>query len=188
MQIRDSAAGLFMGLALLFSASASSAEKKSQSLGANDFAQAEALFESGAYAEALAHYKAFVAGHPASKRCIQARYMFGFILLKKLDHPAEAREAFKALIQDYPASPQSNDARFHLAEACERAGELDEALHYYRELQEKAPRHSRAAMARKKVLQLNALRLASPGSAPKDGKNKHPEAASSERQPGDSKQ
>jgi len=135
-----------MGLVLLLSGAPARAETPAEA-----FAAAESLFQRGAYEEALTAYRDFAARFSDDWRATQARFTAGFILQKKLRQPAQAREAYENVIRHDEANPLARNARFHIAEAYEQAGDAERAVHEYEKFLKKAGRHPREAEVKRKL-------------------------------------
>lgn len=126
-------------LALVLSGSPAHAETPSEA-----FAAAECLYRKAAYEEALSAYRGCAARFPDDWRAAQARFTAGFILQRKLDRPAQAREAYAAVVKSDAAGPLAQHAEFHIAEAYEQDGDVQKAIRQYKLLLKKAVKNDRA--------------------------------------------
>jgi ribosomal protein L7/L12 len=118
---------------------------------AEAFASAEALFREKKYEDALAAYRAFSERFPKDWRASQAQYTAAFILQKKMSQPGRAREAYERVIKAEPASTLARTAQYHIAEAYEQDGQMQQALDGYLKYLKRGERHARAAGANTKV-------------------------------------
>ncbi len=110
---------------------------------ASAFAAAETKFQQKEYESALDGYRAFLEKYPNDWRASQARFTSAFILQKKLNQAAKAREAYASVIEKNANAPIAKSAQYHIAESYEQAGDAKKAIGSYEELLKKEPRHPR---------------------------------------------
>ncbi len=98
------------------------------------FASAEAKYRLGNYKEALADYQSFQQQFPKDWRAEQAQYTAAFILHKKMKDSSKAVAAFKGMSDTKTGTPISRMAKFHMADAYVKSGEIQKAIATYDEL------------------------------------------------------
>ncbi len=101
---------------------------------ADAFASAEAKYHRAQYKEALAEYRAFQQRFPKDWRAEQAQLTAAFILHKKIKDSTQAVAAYQSLTGPKISAPISRMAKFHMAEAYVKAGDIQKAIAVYEEL------------------------------------------------------
>lgn len=101
---------------------------------ADAFASAESKYRRAQYKEALAEYQSFQQHFPKDWRAEQAQLTAAFILHKKIKDSGKAVAAYQGLTGPKTSAPISRMAKFHMAEAYVRAGDVQKAIATYEEL------------------------------------------------------
>lgn len=115
-----------------------------------------------AYAEAISRYQAFLAFHPTHPAAAYCQYHIGLCYFEEMESPdrdtspaMQARDAFQALIENYPNSEYVKDAREKLSEVSDllaaheitvgdwylKQGQYKSAIGRYRYVLEKFPKY-----------------------------------------------